>query len=83
MFINQFDGQDYHCPDNQGATAVPIDGTNEVRYYCPLENGEDVLDKYDMNQPWLIPDICILLAFFVILVSISAIIMKKYKHIKR
>lgn len=83
LFINQFDGQDYYCMEDEGAVAVPIDGTNQVRYYCPLENGEDVLDKYDMDQPWLIPDICILLVFFVILLTLSIIVMKKYKHIKR
>jgi len=86
VLLNELQGQDFDCLNNEGAYAVPVPSENDphrVQYYCPLESGKDLLEKLDVYEHMQLADICILLAFIGGLFSLSLLVVANVRHIKR
>jgi len=88
LLINQFKGLSFECADNEEAVPVVIPSRilgeeDRIQYYCEIRTGSDILEKFDINQTWLIPDICILVGGFFGLILLSAIALTKLKHLNR
>lgn len=86
IILNELQGESFGCRNNEGALAVSVPSEmdpNRVRYYCPIQSGEDMIEKLDLNSEWLLPDILILVGLISAFIFLSAIIISKVKHINR
>ena len=86
LILNDLVGEEFECKNNEQAVAVNVpseQNPDRIRYYCPIQTGEDMIEKLDMNDNWLLPDLLIVLAMVAGFFFISAIIITKIKHITR
>jgi hypothetical protein len=87
LLINQFKGLSFECADEEAVPVVIPSRTfgeeDRIQYYCQIRTGSDILEKFDINQTWLIPDICILVGGFFGLILLSSIALTKLKHLNR
>jgi len=86
FLLNELDGQNYFCKDNEGAIPVPVPSTldpTRVQFYCQIESGEDMFDALEIHEGWLLTDILVLCGLVSGLFLIAAFIITKVKHIKR
>merc|ERR1711862_571718 len=86
LILNDLVGEEFECKNNEQAVAVNVpseQNPDRIRYYCPIQTGEDMIEKLDMDDNWLLPDLLIVLAMVAGFFFISAIIITKIKHITR
>jgi ABC-type multidrug transport system permease subunit len=70
IILNELQGETFHCKNNDGALAIPVPSDsdpNRIRYYCPIETGEDMIEELELHSGLLLPDLLAVIALISVL----------------
>ena len=94
IISNELDGMRFHCHDHEGAIPIPVldaaavvemdeEVGGRVQWYCPITEGKDIMDQFDMNPDLLLVDLFVLIGMFCLLLTVAWIGMVRLRHITR
>eukprot|EP01132_Coremiostelium_polycephalum_P004250 gene4250-5319_t len=82
--ITELKGQKFTCPHDEGAYVIPISGDpNKTLTYCPINDGQVMIDRYGFSTDRQFYNALILSAFIIFYLTVSYISITFFKHMKR
>ncbi|KAF2071086.1 hypothetical protein CYY_007590 [Polysphondylium violaceum] len=82
LSVNELEDQPFYCPNNEGAYEISLPNNSTV-YYCPINNGNDMIARYGFDRDrkgWN----CLILGGYIIGYTFIGYLALKYiKHMKR
>eukprot|EP01132_Coremiostelium_polycephalum_P006122 gene6122-7628_t len=79
--LTEMQGQTFNC-DNGGSFAIPV-GNNQTMTYCPIQSGDDMIEKYSFETSRQYYNILILSGFILCHHTLSFLSLKYVKHMNR
>ena len=86
LLLNGLEPQTFYCKEGEGAVPIPVPSDtepNRVQLFCPYTEGDDILDQFEVNYGWEIPDLLILVGGICIVLALASLAVAKVRHIKR
>ena len=83
LTVNELTDQAFNCgPDGtDGAVPVPVDGN--VQFYCPITNGNQVIESYSMDSDHQWPWMAVTYGFTFAFVALTLVALVKIIHLNR
>jgi len=84
--INEYVGEVFNCPNNEGAVPVLVNATTvppQVQFYCPITSGDQVLAAFDIESEWLWPFIAVTFGWWLVSSFLMWIGLKFVNHLNR
>ncbi len=80
--INELNGKVFDCPNGDGAIPIMINETVS-KSYCPIQSGNDILEGLQFDIDNRLPDMGIMIGWWVFMVIICYLSVRYIRHIKR
>ncbi|EGG18887.1 ABC transporter G family protein [Cavenderia fasciculata] len=78
--VNEFQDLPFECTDNKGAVPVPVDAQGNIKWFCPVPNGNVVLDRVEYKIEDKFSNIGIQFAFGVFFMILIYIALRFIRH---
>ncbi|KAF2073524.1 hypothetical protein CYY_005173 [Polysphondylium violaceum] len=83
FMVTEFDNLLIGCPDNKGAAPIPLEFSNHtktVKFYCPINNGTMILDRYEMRKDDLFLNMTVIFGYSIFFILCVYIALRFIKH---
>ncbi|EGC38233.1 hypothetical protein DICPUDRAFT_76201 [Dictyostelium purpureum] len=82
IMVNEFKHLTFECPNNKDAVEIKVPFENKYfsKFYCPIQDGKDVLQQFEMDQDNLYKNIPIIFSFSIIFIFFIFIGLKYIKY---
>jgi len=83
LMINEYADQKFKCPNNEGAAFIGFPAFGIGNFYCPVTNGDQVIDAFGFHADRMWVNVGILAAMIGGYLFIVIFGVKYIKHIQR
>jgi len=86
LSINELKDRVFECPGNVGAIPISFQsesGMNVTQFYCPITNGNIIIDAFEMNVDLKWIDMVVLYGIYFVFVIIAMLALRFIRHQKR
>eukprot|EP01132_Coremiostelium_polycephalum_P011815 gene11815-14452_t len=81
--ITEWKDQEFECPGGKGSYDIPIGNTNQTKNFCPIRNGNVMIERYGFDVDRQYYNVLILAGFILAFLTTSYLSLRFIKHMKR